>query len=274
MGSLAPVAGSENDREEINVLVTGFGVRCPSIKSRNSWIVANLCLAQPFGDNVVNPAYLIAKSLPAQQNIPGLPLIILHGHPPITVSYAHVREIIPELLFPKDGSKPRYDIVLNIGLAPGRNFYTLETLAHRDGYIKRDEDGKSLENDTFWRVELKAPERLHTSFDTEEVWRRWKSRLTNLDLRPSNNAGHYLCDFTYYACMLEYWRRQPRGPRPCMFLHVPSGLEEKDIERGREVALGLIYALVASEMAGNRSKNAEAAVEETEWDRAADDECT
>ena len=32
MGSLAPAAGLEIDREEINVLVTGFGVRYPSIK--------------------------------------------------------------------------------------------------------------------------------------------------------------------------------------------------------------------------------------------------
>lgn len=30
-----------------------------------------------------------------------------------------------------------------------------------------------------------------------------------------------------------------------MFLHVPGGVEEEDIERGRRVALGLIGALVA-----------------------------
>lgn len=96
----------------------------------------------------------------------------------------------------------------------------------------------------------------------------------SVDLRPSNNAGHYLCDFTYYACMLEYWRRDPRGQRPCMFLHVPSGLEEEDIRRGREAALGLITALVASEMAGDRRKSAEDVVRETEWDHAADEECS
>lgn len=139
--------------------------------------------------------------------------------------------------------KPKYDIVLNIGLAPGRNFYTLETLAHRDGYNRKDEDGKTMEGDTFWRIELQAPEKLHTSFDVEDVWRRWKSGLMNVDLRPSNNAGHYLCDFTYYACMLEYWRREPSGQRLCMFLHVPSGLEEEDINRGREAALGLVSHL-------------------------------
>lgn len=117
--------------------------------------------------------------------------------------------------------RPNYDIVLNIGLAPGRKFYTLETLAHRDGYNRKDVEGKTLVNDTFWQDEYNAPEILLTSSDTEDVWRRWKSGLMSEDVRPSNNAGHYLCDFTYYACMLEYWRRNPKGQRPCMFLHVP-----------------------------------------------------
>lgn len=94
------------------------------------------------------------------------------------------------------------------------------------------------------------------------------------DLRPSCNAGHYLCDFIYYACMFEYWRREPRGPRPCMFLHVPSGLEEDDIRRGTEVALGLITALVGSGVAGNGSKRVKDVMEEKEWDRVADDECS
>ena len=231
-------------------------------------------LPQSFGKNTINPSCQIANILPTKHNIPGLPPITIHTHPEITVIYAHVRKVIPELLFPKDGLKPNYDIVLNIGLAPGRTFYTLESLGHRDGYDRKDEDGKTLTGDTFWQREYNAPERLHTSFDTEDVWRRWKSGLMNADLRPSHNAGHYLCDFTYYASMLEYWRRDPKGQRPCMFLHVPNGLEDEDIRRGRDVALGLITALVASEMAENGSKRAEDFIEETEWDRAADDQCS
>ena len=174
------------------------------IKINGAWLT---CLPQPFGENTTNPAYQVARSLPDRRDIPGLPPIILHCHPkPITVSYAHVREIIPELLFPQDGLEPKFDIVLNIGLAPGRHFYTMETLAHRDGYNKKDVDGNTLEGDTFWQIEYKAPETLYSSFDTKDVWRRWKSGLMKEDLRPSNNAGHYLCDFTYYACLLEYVR--------------------------------------------------------------------
>ena len=147
-----------------------------------------------------------------------------------------------------------YDIVLNIGMAPGRHFYAMEICAHRDGYNKKDVDGKTLEADTFWQKEYNAPEMLRPSIDTEDVWRRWKAGLMDEDLRPSNDAGHYLCDFTYYTSMVEYWRRDPKGERPCMFLHVPGGWNEENIERGRGVALELIKALVGSEMAKKRKE--------------------
>ena len=132
-------------------------------------------------------------------------------------------------------------------MAPGRKFYTLETCAHRDGYNKPDVDGKTLQSDTYWKDTYGAPEILYTGFDTEDVWRRWKSALISEDIRPSSNAGHYLCDFTYYAGMLEYWRRDSNQMRPCMFLHVPGGCDEEDVIKGREVALGLIAACVGSE---------------------------
>lgn len=183
---------------------------------------------------------MIARSLPIKLERPRLPTINIHTHPtPITVAYSYVRDVIPRLLFTKDGSNtqspdieteydppddmrvvtqppkatPNYDVVLNIGMAPGRSFFTLETCAHRDGYNKKDVEGRMLVGDTFWKDAYQSPEILHTSFDTEDVWRRWKSALSDEDLRPSNNAGHYLCDFTYYTSMLEYWRRDPEGRR-------------------------------------------------------------
>ena len=65
-------------------------------------------------------------------------------------------------------------------------------------------------------------------------------------MRLSDDAGHYLCDFLYYTSLVEYWRRDPRGKRPVMFLHVPGGVGEEDIVRGRNVTLMLIKALVES----------------------------
>ena len=249
--------------------------RDPSLVFR--YIVSTLAdpSTQSFGEHKINPSYLIARSLPSTYERPHLPKIIIHTHPtPILVAYSYVRDIIPKLLFSGDGSRPlspdvepahsepdylhvvanvpketpNYDIILNIGMAPGRKFYTLETCAHRDGYNKPDVEGKTLQGDTYWKETYNSPEILHTGFDTDDVWRRWKSGLMSEDVRPSNNAGHYLCDFTYYTSMLEYWRRDASGTRPCVFLHVPGGWKQEDILRGRLVALGLIAACVGSQL--------------------------
>ena len=73
------------------------------------------------------------------------------------------------------------------------------------------------------------------------------------DLQPSDDPGRYLCDFVYYTSMVEYWRRDPESARPVMFLHVPDGVTDQDVARGKKVALGLIEALIASEQ-GMRPK--------------------
>ncbi|KAI4164947.1 MAG: hypothetical protein LQ342_001580 [Letrouitia transgressa] len=194
----------------------------------------------------------------------------------VPVHYEAVRELVPKLLFP-DGStgnipivpqnntstsplprrnpttitgkpidKPRYDIVLHIGMAPGRKYFTLEKRAHRNGYNAKDEDGDSLEYDTWFRDEFNAPELLTPGFDTDDLWRRWKSELLQEDVRPSNDAGRFLCEFLYYTSLVEYWRRDPSLRRPVMFLHVPGRIEDIDIATGRKVTMGLIGAMVES----------------------------
>ncbi len=72
-----------------------------------------------------------------------------------------------------------------------------------------------------------------------------------MDLRLSTDAGRYLCDFIFYTGLLEYWKRGGDrsvggGDAPVTFLHVPTGTEEREIEKGRMVAEGLIRALVES----------------------------
>lgn len=244
--------GVENVKEEITVLVTGFG---------------------SFGNNSINPSHLIASTLPSSFTAENLPNISIIKASPIPVEYRLIRHVIPRFLFPQTPAqatldsnrlelpfedfpladptaegKPRFDFVLHIGMAAPRQYYTMETCAHRDGYISRDEIGESMERDTFWRDEYKAPEMLRPGFDIDDVWRRWKSELMGVDVRPSNDAGHYLCDFIYYTSLVEYWRRNPDVIAPVMFLHVPGRFEELDIEMGRKVTLGLIGAMVESAM--------------------------
>lgn len=131
-----------------------------------------------------------------------LPVIKIHAHPaPIKVSYETIRETVPNLLFPESSPEtsagshafneqsnhvrqiksttlePQFDIVLHIGMAPGRKFFALETCAHRDGYDRKDVKGETMEGDTLWTGKYRAPSILRPDFDTEDVWRRWKSGL-------------------------------------------------------------------------------------------------
>ncbi|CAO1597286.1 hypothetical protein XANCAGTX0491_001103 [Xanthoria calcicola] len=240
--------------DELTVLVTGFGA---------------------FGNNGINPSHLIANSLPSSFTADHLPNIKIVKASPIPVHYRTVRDVVPRLLFPQPPGKvamtrsyppsiptslfqdlppvdptaedkPRFDFVLHIGMAAPREYFTMETCAHRDRYLGKDEAGETMEADTLWRDEYKAPEILRPGFDAEDVWKRWKSDLMGVDVRPSSDAGRYLCDFIYYTSLVEYWRKDSKAMAPVMFLHVPGNSGDYDIEMGRKVALGLIGAMVAS----------------------------
>ncbi|KAL8784601.1 MAG: hypothetical protein Q9213_003856 [Squamulea squamosa] len=240
---------------------------------------------EPFGNNGINPSHLIANSLPFSFTADDLPNIKIIRASPIPVRYRTVRDVIPRLLFPQpeqkvaptrsyppsistlpfedalvinptaEDDKPRFDFILHIGMAAPREYFTMETCAHRDRYLGKDEAGESMERDTLWQDEYRAPEILQPGFDVEDVWRRWRADLEGVDVRPSSDAGRYLCDFIYYTSLVEYWRKDPKGMAPVMFLHVPGGTKDFDIEMGRKVALGLIGAMVSSTGQGKGQGN-------------------
>jgi pyrrolidone-carboxylate peptidase len=134
-------------------------------------------LCQTFHDHAANPSWLITASLPSELASSGHKIHIHTSPGPIEVAYKNVRNVIPDLLFPPEMAKPKYDIVLHLGMATTRNFYALECQASRDGYDKEDVTGATWETDTFWKEEYGAPEVLETGFDTELILKRWKKGL-------------------------------------------------------------------------------------------------
>ena len=66
-------------------------------------------------------------------------------------------------------------------MANGRDFYTLETQAHRDGYKMRDVDGKTLEDDPLWKG-WGAPDVLKMGFVAckDRVLERWEANVVSL----------------------------------------------------------------------------------------------
>jgi pyroglutamyl-peptidase len=97
-----------------------------------------------------------------------------------------------------------------------------------------------------------------TSFDTEDVLRRWRSTLGYQDpstiiedgkapdVRISYDAGNFMYAFIYYNSLAHYYSMK-KDERPVVFLHVPDLTNsDEDLETGSQVTVALIKALVES----------------------------
>lgn len=67
-----------------------------------------------------------------------------------------------------------------------------------------------------------------------------------MDLRLSDDAGLYLCEYICYGSLCYFHQRNDRGST-VVFVHVPSANDEAAIETGSKVLVALIQALVDSE---------------------------
>jgi len=249
MGSIGNI--NEPDRR-INVLVTGFG---------------------PFQERFpVNPSWEITRSLPKTLPIikpDGRTIQIFTYDTPIRVSYEEVRQLVPAL---HESFLGTVDLILHIGMSSGRDFYTAEKFAHRDGYDKnKDLDGLTLSTDHCLAYFGDCPSVMTTSLNCDRIVDRWQANVTSLanklpgfkaDCRLSEDAGHYLCDYIYFNSLSCCGRR--RGvldggnveSRPVLFLHVPAESDTATLERGRHVTMALIEAMV-DDWCASRSSHAQ-----------------
>jgi len=200
--------------------------------------------------DINNPQTLKPKKIIIKANI------LIHPDP-VKVSYSSVRELIPTLWdSPSDPpsdppsnteTKPRVDYAIHIGMAYGRRFYSIEKQAHRDGYAMRDVDGKSSEGWTEDWVKRDVPAVLGSDIDIEGVCGAWRKGdgMGKEDLRISNDAGRYLCDFIYYTSLAHLYNKGEE--RRVLFLHTPVNIDDVSIERGVGVLEELIRAIVGVE---------------------------
>ncbi|KAI6780135.1 Pyroglutamyl-peptidase-like protein [Emericellopsis cladophorae] len=239
MGSQPPTKG------ELTVLVTGFG---------------------PFRTQYpVNPSYEIARQLPtylpplrakdpSSRVSPSIPDVRILVHPEaIRVSYKRVGELVPTW-WDEDIEGRRIDLAIHIGMAGPRPYYQIERKGHRDGYKSKDVDGlvgdiKDTGREWKW---YGCPAELESDLNMEDVLGRWQAHSPkDMDLRISDDAGHYLCDYTYYSSLAHLWKQQRE--RKLTFLHVPADASPASINLGRELAINLIRAMVESEVVAKES---------------------
>lgn len=152
------------------------------------------------------------------------------------------------------------DLVLHIGMASGRKYYSAERYAHRDDYgSHKDIDGQAPTSEEALELYGDCPALMTTSLDYETMVENWQSSVRHTpagspahgaDCRASYDAGHFLCDYTYLNSLAWYGRKSKKyegggnSDRPVMFLHVPAESDETMLDKGRAVAVALIRAMV------------------------------
>jgi pyrrolidone-carboxylate peptidase len=154
--------------------------------------------------------------------------------------------------------------VIHIGLAAGRDYFAIEKGAERDGYHEfPDEERKVVTRAEVKKLWGKSPARLDSAIDFEDVVERWRSivkggaghakakghgkdkeKEKDSEVKGSDDVGNYVCGFVYYVSLEWLWERKKEGK--VLFLHVPNLVTEKEVERGRDITLALIKAVVES----------------------------
>ena len=68
----------------------------------------------------------------------------------------------------------------------------------------------------------------------------------DMDLRISEDAGRYLCDFIYYSSLAHLLKQGKE--KNVVFLHVPADATESMVTQGRELTVNLVRAIVESQV--------------------------
>lgn len=218
--------------DEIHVLVTGFGP-FENYPVNPSWqavkALTNTVLTVPTapkpGNEASSPAgtrqiYITTLEVPTVydailERMPGL-----HATPPVLPR--------PGPTSPAPAHLPHraFDFILHVGVGR-RGAFRVERRGHKYGYNRPDAEGRlaPVVPGTDGPVRgfgvgyEKMPEELLTVVDVEGVSR--SLRETGVESEVSDDAGHYCCDFIYYASLAQAKRNAEEGGKmtPVQFLH-------------------------------------------------------
>ncbi|KAK6178904.1 hypothetical protein SNE40_011386 [Patella caerulea] len=163
------------------VVVTGFG---------------------PFSGHSVNASWVSVQELARLGLTDDIDLIISE----IPVEYCTVKKIIPSLW-----KQHNPDLIVHVGVSSIAMELTLEQQAHNDGYDKHDISGSCPP--TQCCVEG-ADTCIKSDIDMQHVCNEVNNMPIKIKTVVSNDAGRYLCDFSYYQSLHI-------DKRKAAFIHVP-----------------------------------------------------
>lgn len=156
----------------------------------------------PFGEHTVNASWIAVQEL---EKLGLGDSVDLHVYE-IPVEYKTVQRLIPALW-----EKHSPQLVVHVGVSGMATTVTLEKCGHNKGY-------KGLDNRHFCPgsqccVE-DGPESIDSVIDMDAVCERLTELGLDVTVTISQDAGRYLCDFTYYTSLYQ-------GHGRSAFVHVP-----------------------------------------------------
>ncbi|KAI6250561.1 Pyroglutamyl-peptidase 1 [Erysiphe necator] len=230
--------------QEISVLITGFAPFYENSSVNSSWEIARKLPSHLYAQtNTSNDG---GKDLSRDATEKTHSVQIFVYPEPIKVAYKTVRELVPKLW-----DSRKIDFMIHIGMAANRNYYSIERRAHRDGYLMLDVDCMACPDLTERTAQGKnwiwygLPEEILSEIHVYDTCNRWRALTSGIDVRISEDAGRYLCDFIYYSSLAELTKRGQ--PKKVIFLHVPEETDDASISTGINVTIQLIKAIVQSE---------------------------
>ncbi|CAI4215891.1 unnamed protein product [Parascedosporium putredinis] len=193
---------------------------------------------------------MIRDRLPQSIDRPGKRCIRILQHPVDTpCTYTFGIEAMAEIWDGKAIGKGQagpsaVDLALHMGMRPSYPGYCFETRARRDGYKHPGEDGQYfpqeiVQGDAPW---AQLPEVLFSGFDIPQMLSVVGERLPGLDLKVSDNAGWYFCEFEFFSSLANALLKH--NSKNALYLHVPLHRDDDAISTGARVAVEFITAAV------------------------------
>ncbi|KZO90996.1 peptidase C15, pyroglutamyl peptidase I-like protein [Calocera viscosa TUFC12733] len=190
----------------LQVLITGFG---PFTVRRGQADIDNA------NSVPVNPSSELIRLLPPTLTLPSGITVALTRQPDLHVSYEGLKADVERLY-----AQQTWDLVVHCGAASRRPVINVELHARRAGYALPDTDGNyASTGEVFATGTEGAEDRFDTFVDGKALVRHLEAVGWKGQVRTSDNAGLYLCEWTYYAGLRQA-ALQARGTK-VLFLHVP-----------------------------------------------------
>ncbi|GAA5957108.1 hypothetical protein JCM8115_003958 [Rhodotorula mucilaginosa] len=250
---MAPIDSRDAQDRPFRVHLTGFGP-FRDIKHNPSWLAV-----EPLDGQILTesppPLFGHAPTASPRRRSPRRPILLSTSLLP--VEYTAVEHLAPRLQQPDHKEEtPPPELVIHVGVSAGDSAIRLEQRARKFGYNSLDAAGNLAPSTRSEDVDVEgarrgfvgeeweaAPEELRTVVDADKVIRWVKSQGVAF-ISQSDDAGLYLCEYSFFASMATAIRLNPANPTPVQFIHVPPVGQPYSAEELTSAIRLIVWAVV------------------------------